>query len=116
MDYFQIQDAFTQRMLEDHQKGMLNDSILEPYFDWKSGKGPIPSLAEARNMVSVVVGKLEEMYDHHPDAIGREGEDPNDPWRQYAGYGKDKYLVSYLEGIDAEVTNWIIAGILDDNK
>ncbi len=77
---------------------------------------PEISLTEAMNIVKIVVGKLEELYDHHPDAIGIEGEDPNDPWRQYVGYGEDKYLVSYLEGIDAEVTNWIIAGVLDDNK
>ncbi len=30
-----------------------------------------------------------------------------DPWQQYKGFGKDKYVVSYLEGIDSELKNII---------
>lgn len=26
-----------------------------------------------------------------------------DPWQQYKGFGEDKYVVSYLEGIDSEL-------------
>lgn len=29
------------------------------------------------------------------------------PWQQYKGFGEDKYVMSYLEGIDSELKNII---------
>lgn len=116
MDYFQMQDVFIKKMLEDHKNGMLDDGMLEPYFAWKSGEAPTPSLQEAMDIVNVAVGMLDELYERYPNASIDHTEDPNDPWNRYEGYGSDKYLVSYLEAIDAEVTNWIFSGILHNKS
>lgn len=112
MNIFELQDIFTKKMLDDHRNGMLVDGMLEPYFAWKSGSNPLPTLNEAMDIVNVAVGMLDEFYDRYPNAVGEQGDNENDPWNDYVGYGKDKYIVSYLEAIDGEVSNWIISGIL----
>ena len=105
-----------EKMINDHRNGLLSDGMLEPYFAWKSGNAPLPSLNEAMDIINVAAGMLDEYYDRYPDAMTMMGENENDPWKDYVGYGNDKYVVSYLEAIDGEVSNWLITGILHNKS
>lgn len=47
-------------------------------------------------------------YAKHPNAYqNMDAYIDEDPWQQYKGFGEDKYVVSYLEGIDSELKNII---------
>ena len=47
-------------------------------------------------------------YAKHPNAYENiDAYIDEDPWQQYKGFGEDKYVVSYLEGIDSELKNII---------
>lgn len=51
---------------------------------------------------------LDEYYAKHPNAYqNMDAYIDEDPWQQYKGFGEDKYVVSYLEGIDSELKNII---------
>lgn len=43
-------------------------------------------------------------YAKHPNAYqNMDAYIDEDSWQQYKGFGEDKYVVSYLEGIDSEL-------------
>lgn len=110
-DVFEKQDVFNNRMIEDYKNGMIpHSSVFEPYFKWKTGECSHDEITRsmAYKMMDEASMLLDGYYNKYPKAY--ENMDTyvdNDPWQQYKGFGKDKYVVSYLEGIDSELKNII---------
>lgn len=109
MTVFDKQDAFLERLLSDYTKGFIPEAeTFRPYFDWKSGKDTIPrfSIVEAQQMQEVASNLLEALYiKHQSDQKPIETYINDDPWQNYRWLGDDAYVVSYLEAIEAELTN-----------
>lgn len=58
----------------------------------------------AYTMIDESVKQLEEYYTKYPNAFSNMDFYINgDVWQLYKGFGKDKYIVSYLEGIEGEL-------------
>lgn len=111
IDTFEKQDIFYNRMIEDYKNGVMpHSSVFEPYFKWKMGECGHDEITRemAYAMMDEASALLDEYYAKHPNAY--ENIDvyiDEDPWQQYKGFGEDKYVVSYLEGIDSELKNII---------
>ena len=96
-----------EQMLADYSKGLL-PSCFEPYFYWKLGKCELIEITreQAIDMMETAGDLIIQYYDKYPcsfDGISVYTDD--NPWQNYEGYGEDKYIVSYLEAIDYELTN-----------
>lgn len=109
---FQRQDIFHISMIDAYLNGQIPEPIFKPYFDWKLGKTVKleVSKVEAHTIVEKASELLESYFDQYPDAE-REIGTSNDIWYMFQGYGKDKYIVSYLERIEAEVNNLLMANM-----
>lgn len=111
MDPFEKQNIFNTKMIEDYKAGMIpHSSVFEPYFKWKAGEESHKSITKdkAFEMMEEANNLLEDYYEKYPNACKNMDTYVNDdPWQEYKGYGEDKYLVSYLEGIEEELTNLI---------
>ena len=109
---FKQQDTFFARMIEDYKAGKFaNSEVFVPYMNWKMGYGLHISKQDAWVMMDEAQEQLMSYYDKYPDAYdGQDTSDNDGPWRSYKGFGEDRFMVSYLEGIDGELTN--IIGIL----
>lgn len=110
---FQKQDIFHESMIDAYLNGQIPEPTFKPYFDWKLGKTVMleVSRAEAHTIVEKASKLLESYYDKYPDAESNIGTS-NDIWYLFKGYRKDKYIVSYLQKIEDEVTNLLIANVL----
>lgn len=110
---FQKQDIFHESMIDAYLNGQIPEPIFKPYFDWKLGKAVKleVSKAEAHTIVEKSSELLESYYDKYPDAENNIGIS-NDIWYLFQGYEKDKYIVSYLQKIEDEVTNLLIAKMI----
>lgn len=110
-DTFEKQDLFYNRMIEDYKNGAIpHSSVFEPYFKWKMDECSHDEIT--REMAYVMMDEasalLDEYYAKHPNAYqNMDAYIDEDPWQQYKGFGEDKYVVSYLEGIDSELKNII---------
>lgn len=63
---------------------------------------------DAYGMLGKASALLDGYYDKYPKAYENiDSYIDGDPWQQYKGFGEDKYVVSYLEGIDSEQKNII---------
>ena len=106
---FKRQDLFLDQMYKDYTAGNIPHSdIFKPYFEWKKG-GTLLTAAIPKSQAIAIMWQarqlLEHFYDIYPDAYKDiPAHVSNNPWQEYAGYGKDKYTVSYLEAIDSEIT------------
>lgn len=111
IDTFEKQDIFYNRMIEDYKNGVIpHSSVFEPYFRWKMDECSHDEIT--REMAYVMMDEasalLDEYYAKHPNAYqNMDAYIDEDPWQQYKGFGEDKYVVSYLEGIDSELKNII---------
>ena len=64
-------------------------------------------------MMDAASDELDELYRKHPDAFSAIPQcDNNDVWCHYRLFKEDAYMVSYLEHLDAEVSELIVSGIL----
>lgn len=108
MTPFEKQDIFHKQMIEDYKSGKIpNSSVFEPYFKWKMGLSnhTIITKKMAYSMIDEAVRLLEEYYAKYPNAYDNMDSYINDDvWQQYKGFGEDKYIVSYLEGIEGELS------------
>lgn len=107
MNVFEKQNVILSKMVADYNKGVFkNSAVFKPYMDWKqSGKLNI-SQAQSWAMRDEAQSQLCDLYDRYPHAYQyMDSILDDDPWQMYKGYGEDKYMVSYLEGIDNELTN-----------
>lgn len=110
-DTFEKQDLFYNRMIEDYKNGVIpHSSVFEPYFKWKMGECGHDEIT--REMAYVMMDEasmlLDGYYNKYPKAYeNMDAYIDEDPWQQYKGFGEDKYVVSYLEGIDSELKNII---------
>lgn len=111
MTPFDKQDIFYRQMIEDFRNGKIpSSSVFRPYFEWKMGLCNHTDLTKqmAFSMISEAVMLLEEYYAKHPSAfVGMNNYVNDDVWQEYNGFGDDKFIVSYLEGIEGELTNII---------
>ena len=105
----QKQDIFHESMIDAYLNGQIAEPTFKPYFDWKLGKTVKLEIskAEARNIVEKASELLESYYDKYPDADNNIGTS-SDIWYLFHGYGKDKYIVSYLQKIEDEVTRILL--------
>lgn len=110
-DTFEKQDLFYNRMIEDYKNGVIpHSSVFEPYFKWKMGECSHDEITRemAYMMMDEASVLLDEYYAKYPNAYENiDAYIDEDPWQQYKGFGEDKYVVSYLEGIDSELKNII---------
>jgi len=109
MEPFDKQDIFTAAMLKAYDNGEIPcQDIFSKYFEWKSGKSTnFPfTFEDTFTMCDKAQELLESYYEKYPYRNGTTREtDNNDPWQDYQCYGDDKYIVSYLEGIDCELAS-----------
>lgn len=84
----------------------IDHQLFQPYMDWKQGRGLHISEAQSWAMRDEALAQLDDLYERHAHTC-RPYETGNDdsPWQDYAGFGADKYLVSYLEAINEELGN-----------
>lgn len=107
MDYFKQQDTFIAKMKDDYEKGLINIKVLTPYFRWKfDDKARNPSKRQIWTMYDVLQEELGKYYETYPKGYKETTDEPI--WGQYAGYGKDKYIVAYLEAIKEELPNLLM--------
>ena len=113
--YFDKQDIFMKKMIEDYETGLISNPIFKPYFDWKMRKTAILQISkqEARSMKEAADLELDKYYDQYPEAFSDLDSVINDdPWQHYKGFGEDKYIVSYLEAIEEEINQILMMGTL----
>lgn len=105
---FEKQDIFHNRMIKDYKDGIIpHSSVFASYFKWKMGECSHSEITRemALKMMEEASTLLEKYYDKYPNAYDNMDVYINeDPWQQYKGFGIDKYIVSYLEAIDNELT------------
>ena len=81
-EYFKRQDEFLTKLISAYENNIIGKEY-EPYFAWKKGS-PLFNREQCQAMRNVMREQLEALYDHaEPD---------------------DK-LLTFLEAIDAELTN-----------
>lgn len=81
-EYFKQQDEFLAELISAYENNIIGKEY-EPYFAWKKGS-PLFNREQCQAMRNVMREQLDTLYDHaEPD---------------------DK-LLTYLEAIDAELTN-----------
>lgn len=111
IDPFEKQNIFHNRMIKDYKDGIIpNSSVFEPYFKWKMGECSHSEITRemAHKMIKEASTLLDKYYDKYPNAYDNMDVYINDdPWQQYKGFRADKYIVSYLEGIEVELCNII---------
>lgn len=109
---FEKQNIFHNRMIKDYKDGKIpHSSVFAPYFKWKMGECSHSEITRemALKMMDEASTLLEEYYEKHPKAYDNvDAYIDKDPWLQYKGFGKDKFIVSYLESIDVELVNFIV--------
>lgn len=109
IDPFEKQDIFHNRMIKDYKDGIIpHSSVFEPYFKWKMGECSYSEITRemALRIIDEASTLLDGYYKKHPNAYDNMDVYINeDPWQNYKGFGEDKYIVSYLEGIEAELIN-----------
>lgn len=109
---FEKQDIFHNRMIKDYKDGIIpHSSVFEPYFKWKMGKCSHSEITREMSlkMMDEASILLDGYYEKYPKAYDNMDVNINeDPWQQYKGFGDDKYIVSYLDGIETELTNIIL--------
>lgn len=112
IDTFEKQNIFHNRMIKDFKDGIIpNSSLFEPYFRWKMGECSHLEITRemALRMMCEASTLLDGYYEKHPKAYENMDAYINeDPWQQYKGFGDDKYIVSYLEAIDGELSKIIV--------
>jgi hypothetical protein len=109
---FQKQDIFHEAMIAAYLNGQIQEPMFKPYFDWKLGKTTKMEVSkeDAQAIINKASEMLEPYFEKYPDAESDNNESNNDIWCYYQGYGEDKYIVSYLQKIEEEVTNFLIGG------
>lgn len=111
IDPFEKQNIFHNRMIKDYKDGKIpHSSVFASYFKWKMGECSHSEITRemALKMMNEVSTLLDEYYEKHPKAYENMDAYINeDPWQQYKGFGKDKYVVSYLEAVEGELYNII---------
>lgn len=108
MDFFRKQDIFVKQMVEDYQHNKIpNQEKLALYFRWKAGECSYADISHqaACEMRETASDMLDEYYNKYPDAYSSMSSDNEDPWCGHAGFGEDKYIVSYLESVVDELGN-----------
>lgn len=109
---FQRQDIFRESMIAAYLNGQIPEPLFKPYFDWKLGK--TTKMEVSRTEAQIIMNKASEMlepyFEKYPEADNNITSSDSDVWCYYKGYGKDKYIVSYIEKIEEEVTNLLIGG------
>ncbi len=112
-EYWKIQDVFLERMKHDYESGLITNPVYKPYFAWKFYGKPINSFTRriCFRIMKESQKELEILDNKYPDANKQFLTDPtlDNVWIQYEGYGKDKYLYSYLLGIENEITKIMMA-------
>lgn len=107
-DYFDLQDKFLAKMKDDYEAGLINNPILKPYFDWKFYHAPLNTLNREIlfNMREVVSNEMENLDKKYPNAYKFLLLSPtsDDIWKPYIGYDVDKYMYSYFDGIESELS------------
>jgi len=107
MNPFEKQDIYTAAMLKAYDNGEIPcKDTFSKYFEWKSGKSAyFPfTLEDTFVMCDKAQELLETYYDKYPLANETSRQNDDDSWQDYQCYDEDKYIVSYLEGIDSELT------------
>ena len=115
MDVFEKQDFFMSQMLNAYKSGVIHNPVYETYFNWKSGKIHFEDLTkeEVIKMRDAAEEELNPYYDKYEGASLPFGsENVDDIWHSYRIYKEDAYIVSYLEAIDAELTNLLYSQVL----
>lgn len=107
-DYFDIQDRFYAKMKLDYESGLIANPVLKPYFDWKFCHALLSTLDRKTlfDMRESVAQEMEIIDEKYPDAYRFLSDSPasDDIWKPYRGYGDDRYLYSYLYGIESELS------------
>ena len=80
--YFKQQDEFLIELISAYENNIIGKEY-EPYFAWKKGS-PLFSREQCQAMRNVLREQLDALYDHAEP---------------------DEKLLTYLEAIDAELTN-----------
>ena len=81
-EYFKQQDEFLAEMISAYENNLLGKEY-EPYFAWKKGS-PLFNREQCQAMRNVMREQLDALYDHAKP---------------------DEKLLTYLEAMDAELTN-----------
>ena len=112
---------FNEKMRHAYLEGELPKE-LTPYFNWKFGNTDIRSISTdtAYAMRNLTEELLDVYYDRYPEAFRNvelyryDAEDYNmeeSIWCQYKGFKEDKYVVSFLEKIDGELSEMLIGNV-----
>lgn len=88
-EHFKQQDQFLTELIEAYQKGFFKGDEYKPYFDWKITKVNNITKADAQLLLNKVRMDLDPLYDS----------------------GEESRLLTYLEAIEAEITNILVAGL-----
>lgn len=88
-EYFKAQDNFLTELIEAYHKGFFSGKEYKPYFDWKISKVNNITKADAQLLLNKVREDLEPLYNE----------------------GVESKLLTYLEAIEAEITQIIINGL-----
>lgn len=88
-EYFKAQDNFLTELIEAYHKGFFSGKEYKPYFDWKITKVNNITKDDAQKLLNKVREDLEPLYDGNDDSL----------------------LLTYLEAIEAEITQIIVNGL-----
>lgn len=88
-EYFKAQDNFLAELIEAYHKGFFSGKEYKPYFDWKVTKVNNITKDDAQKLLNKVREDLEPLYDGNDDSL----------------------LLTYLEAIEAEITNILVSGL-----
>ena len=88
-EYFNAQDNFLAELIEAYHKGFFSGKEYKPYFDWKVTKVNNITKDDAQKLLNKVREDLEPLYDGNDDSL----------------------LLTYLEAIEAEITNILVSGL-----
>ena len=88
-EYFKQQDNFLTELIEAYQKGFFSGKEYKPFFDWKITKVNNITKDDAQILLNKVRMDLEPLYDSNEESP----------------------LLTYLEAIEAEVTNILVSGL-----
>ena len=88
-EYFKAQDNFLTELIEAYHKGFFSGKEYKPYFDWKITKVNNITKDDAQKLLNKVREDLEPLYNE----------------------GEESELLTYLEAIEAEITQIIVNGL-----
>lgn len=88
-EYFKAQDNFLTELIEAYHKGFFSGKEYKPYFDWKVTKVNNITKDDAQKLLNKVREDLEPLYNSNNESV----------------------LLTYLEAIEAEITNILISGL-----